>query len=667
MADGGSAVAAAVFPAAQSSVVPDPGAFFHQRLLSSPLPTNSFFQNFVLGDGDQPEYIHPYLVKSSGSALSLCYPSCFTSSQFIYQPFAGDLTLSSDGGGTSRHVVSAFDDLSVTLDLPPSLRFFLIRGSPYITCAATAAEGGAATALSLSSVHAIVGVSSDPSGNRHRVLLNSSQTFLLYSSSSLTFYQVSATEIRSAEGFDGVIRIAYLPDPRHEPVLDRFSSCYPVSGGAAITCPFCVRYRWEKEGSGDLLLLAHPLQLRLLSGDEGGGASVLSDFTYRSLDGDLVGVVGSEWLLKTDPIRVAWHSTRGVAEDGRQEVIAALCKDAGELLKPIATTSSYFFGKAAARAARLALIAEEVSFPEVIPAVASFLKENISPWLDGTFSGNGLLYEPKWGGVVTMQGAADSGADFGFGIYNDHHYHLGYFLYAIAVLSKLEPTWGRRYAPQAYAMVEDFMNQSRSFQGASCTKLRCFDLWKLHSWAGGLTAFSDGRNQESTSEAVNAYYAAALMGLSYGDVELAAAGARLAALEIRSAAAWWHVREEERIYEVDFRRENRIVGIVWSNKRDSCLWFAPTEWKECRLGIQVLPLLPITELLFMDEGFARELVNWASPALEREGVGEGWKGFVYALQGIYDKETALSRTRGLTIFDDGNSLTNMLWWLHSRD
>ncbi|MCI44472.1 beta-glucan-binding protein, partial [Trifolium medium] len=75
------------------------------------------------------------------------------------------------------------------------------------------------------------------------------------------------------------------------------------------------------------------------------------------------------------------------------------------------------------------------------------------------------------------------------------------------------------------------------------TRLRCFDLYKLHSWAGGLTEFADGRNQESTSEAVNAYYSAALIGMAYDDAELAANASTLTSLEILAAKMWWHVKE----------------------------------------------------------------------------------------------------------------------------
>uniref|UniRef100_A0A5B6ZHC3 glucan endo-1,3-beta-D-glucosidase n=1 Tax=Davidia involucrata TaxID=16924 RepID=A0A5B6ZHC3_DAVIN len=652
-----------LFPQTQSTVLPDPSLFFSPDLLSSPLPTNSFFQNFVLKNGDQPEYIHPYLIKSSLSSLTLCYPSQFSNSAFTYQIFNADLTISASNNSNpnSTHIISSYSDLSVTLDLPSSkLRFFLVRGSPFLTCAVTDS-----VALSISTIHAILQFSSNSSLTKYTIKLNNNQTWLLYSSSPVNLSHDISTITSGV--FSGIIRIALLPDsdPRFEAILDRFSSCYPESGDAGFTKPFYLEYKWEKKGWGDLLMLAHPLHLRLLSASD-SEVTVLEDFKYKSIDGELVGVVGDSWVLKTDPVSVTWHSIRDIKEESYPEIIFALVKDVEALNSAtISTASSYFYGKLIARAARLALIAEEVSFPEVIPAIRKYLKDAIEPWLDGTFAANGFLYDKKWGGIVTKQGSLDSGADFGFGIYNDHHYHLGYFLYAIAVLAKIDPVWGRKYRPQAYSLMADFMNLGRR-ANSNYPRLRCFDLWKLHSWAGGLTEFADGRNQESTSEAVNAYYSAALMGLAYGDTHLVAIGSTLSAMEIQSAQTWWHVREGDDLYAEDFTRENRVVGVLWANKRDSGLWFAPPAWRECRLGIQLLPLLPISEVLFSDVVFVRELVRWTLPALAREGVGEGWKGFVYALEGIYDKEGALDKIRSLNEFDDGNSLTNLLWWIHSR-
>ncbi|KAM3286332.1 putative endo-1,3(4)-beta-glucanase ARB [Capsicum chacoense] len=650
-----------LFPLTQSTLLPDPSSFFAPHLLSNPLPTNSFFQNFILKNGDQPEFIHPYIIKSALSSLTLCYPSQSRNPAFIYQNFIADLTVSvlNNPNPNAPHVISSYDDLSVTLDLPSSnLRFFLVKGSPFITCSVM--EN---VSVLISTIHAIL--ECYPNGNRtkYTVKLNNGQTWVLYASSPIDLSH-DESAIRTGV-FSGIIRIACLPNS-DQTCLDRFSSCYPVSGNVVFSQPFCLEYKWEKKGWGDLLMLAHPLHLQLLSAAD-CAVTVLEGFKYNSIDGELVGVVGDSWILKSDPVSVTWHSIKGVKEEACSEIIDALNKDVASLdSNGIATTSSYFYGKLIARAARLALIAEEVCHLDVIPAIRKFLKDTVEPWLEGTFEANGFFYESKWGGIVSKQGASDSGADFGFGVYNDHHFHIGHFLYAIAVLAKIDPIWGRKYRPQAYALMADFMNLSRR-SNSKYARLRCFDLWKLHSWAGGLTEFADGRNQESTSEAVNAYYSAALMGLAYGDTHLVAIGSTLSALEIHAAQTWWHVKEGSTLYGEEFTKNNRVVGVLWSNKRDSSLWFAPPEWKECRLGIQVLPILPITELLFSDVQFVKQLVEWTMPALAREGVGEGWKGFVYTLEAIYDKVGALHKTRSLTGFDDGNSLSNLLWWIHSRD
>ncbi|XP_076896621.1 glucan endo-1,3-beta-D-glucosidase-like [Bidens hawaiensis] len=651
------------FPPTTSTILPPTTTFFS----STPLPTNSSFQNFVLKSGDQPEYIHPYLIKSSHSSLSFSHASFLSNSALCYQIFTPDLTLSASNQNNPNltHVVSSFDDLSLTLDIQPTLRFFLVKGSPYIT-----SQILQPAKLSIKTIHAILELVPNSSKTRFRIALNNGQTWVLYTSTSINLTHDLSTI--TSDDYCGIIRIAVLPNSnsgsgsQFESVLDRFSTCYPVSGQAVFSQPFCVVYKWETKGWGDLLMLANPLHIRLLDNCSVSSVSVLDDFKYKSIDGDLVGVVGDSWVLKPDPVSITWHSVKGVKTESCLEIIEALVKDVNELdSSAIQTTSSYFFGKLVGRAARFALIAEEVGCLDVIPKVRKYLKETIEPWLDGTFAGNGFLYEKTWGGLVTKQGVTDSGADFGFGMYNDHHFHIGYFLYGIAVLAKIDPVWGRKYRSKAYALMADFMTLGKG-SNSMYTRLRCFDLWKLHSWASGLTEFADGRNQESTSEAVNAYYSAALMGLAYGDTHLVATGSLLTSLEIHAAKTWWHVKEGDSIYNADFTSENRVVGVLWNNKRDSGLWFAPAEWRECRLGIQVLPLLPITEALFSDIEFTKQLVEWALPALGREGVGEGWKGFVYALEGVYEKDVAVEKIRGLSGYDDGNSLSNLLWWVFSR-
>ena len=198
-------------------------------------------------------------------------------------------------------MISSFNDLSVTLDISSSkFCFFFIRGSPFLTCSVTGN-----TSISISTIHAILGFYLNNSLTKYTVKLNNGQTWLIYSSSQINF--THSLSLISCDGFSVMIMISILPDsdPKFEAILDRVSFCYPISGDAVFTKPFCLEYKWEKKGWGDLLMLAHPLHVKLLTSEN---VIVLNDFKYKNIDGDLVGVIGDSWLLKLDPISVTWHS-----------------------------------------------------------------------------------------------------------------------------------------------------------------------------------------------------------------------------------------------------------------------------------------------------------------------------------------------------------------------
>jgi len=270
-----------------------------------------------------------------------------------------DLTISSQQTlpNAQNHVISSHSDLGLTLDIPSSnLRFFLSRGSPFITASVTSS-----TSLSITTVHAILSLSSNDAKNtKYTLKLNNNRTWLIYASSPIYLNHEGASV--TSKPFSGIIRVAVLPNPTYETTLDKFSSCYPLSGDATLEDPFRLVYKWQKEGTGDLLVLAHPLHVKLLSNSKTGNVAILHDFKYNSIDGDLVGVVGDSWMLEMNHIPVTWHSNKGVAEESYNEIVSALSKDVQALnSSPITTASSYEFGKLIGRAARLALIAEEHS------------------------------------------------------------------------------------------------------------------------------------------------------------------------------------------------------------------------------------------------------------------------------------------------------------------
>ena len=76
----------------------------------------------------------------------------------------------------------------------------------------------------------------------------------------------------------------------------------------------------------------------------------------------------------------------------------------------------------------------------------------------------------------------------------------------------------------------------------------CLDRYMGHSWAAGLQLSADGKNQESSSEAVNAYSAVAQLGKVTGDAVLEGWGQLLLANEITAARKYTQAYTGNDIY-----------------------------------------------------------------------------------------------------------------------
>ena len=84
--------------------------------------------------------------------------------------------------------------------------------------------------------------------------------------------------------------------------------------------------------------------------------------------------------------------------------------------------------------------------------------------------------------------------------------------------------------------------------------------------------FADGKNQESTSESVNGWYAIYLWGLARGDARVRDLGRLMTSLEIRAAWSYWQMTNGESNFPAPFSN-NKAVGIQWSTKVDYATWF----------------------------------------------------------------------------------------------
>lgn len=384
----------------------------------------------------------------------------------------------------------------------------------------------------------------------------------------------------------------------------------------------------------------------------------------------------------------------------QEDVKTALATDAANF-KPVGggpgvpaiPADPYGAGKTLARAARLAAIADQAGETTTRNTIITTLQGFLQQWLDGdvtyaesyTPTGertNQMRYETQWGGICTSAGLANSGADFGEGWYNDHHFHWGYFMYAFALAIKYDQS-GDFYSnnkEKILYFVRDVMNPSTEDPYFTVTRNK--DWWTWQSYAAGLfLSGNSGRNQESCGEAINCYYGAALLGDAIDNDQLKMLGQLTLAMETLSRIRYYfYTGSVEQSWWAKPFKEQGVVGIHFENMRQSSLFWCINS-PNATLGdnltgffnIQLMPFTPVTKNDVNKAWFdtVSSLITGIMTN-DWDGLPSGWQGYMdmLAAWNAHVEDTgkvSIYRDQLKNIdapgFDDGNSKTNGLFWI----
>lgn len=646
--------------------------YLSSPLNSRPIPTNAWWQNLIIEQGDQPVVACPYMVKCLEDGVVICAPSPLTEENFVASVWHDDWKINIPGCDSCRQVVG-FDPMSVTVQYGSReqavsiARVPLVKGSAFITVLFDSP-----TALELTTIHAIIAVDCHTYGPGTAVVqLNSGTSWLIC-------YEPSANAVLRQDGmgrlvFDrpicGPVRIALVNGS--VPSLLQSRQCIPIGGNVNVNSPdetiawFTVS--WKTIGQGEPLMCALPHhQVSLVN------ATWVDDVgKYWTSKGYLQAVRGHHWQWMERMESLGFSGATPLNGEDKERLSEVVKKDVAGL-EPLSHSlpqDPYFFGKALAKATRIALIADEIGDQESRDMAIHHAKTWFEPWLTGTNS-NCLVYDREWRGLVSKNGANDPNADFGQGRYNDHHFHYGYFAYAAAALAKLCPDWlnsDRRQAVDLF--VRDYCNPapppdaSSTYEGDSADFpfMRCFDFYDGHSWASGLFAFADSRNQESTSEAINAYYGAYLYASVTQRLPLAGFIRTVLELEARTSRTYWHLDDlVQGVYPDIYSKGQAVVGILWSSKADYATFFGANP--EFIYGIQFLPYTPATALLLKREWVARIWPTYLK-AVADNSQSEPWREIINLAYAVVDKQQTIEWTVGNDQHDDGNSASNAYYWI----
>ena len=241
-----------------------------------------------------------------------------------------------------------------------------------------------------------------------------------------------------------------------------------------------------------------------------------------------------------------------------------------------------------------------------------------------------FAYDSTWGGLI---GVKDD--EFGSHLYNDHHFHFGYFIYSAAILAMYDDSFIKDYGQMVNLLIKDFANTDRTDK--NFPYMRNYDFYESHSWANGMGGQDDrGIDQESSSEAMNTWSAIYLWGLITQNKEIENLGIYLYSNEYQ-AIKYYYFDINKNILKEDYKHNS--IGRLFGGRVSYDLWFEP-QIPQTIKGIQVLPMTPAMTYFAYTKDYIRKFYN---DSLEENGSNPSfWYDIWARLVALYDPSTALS-------------------------
>ncbi len=328
-------------------------------------------------------------------------------------------------------------------------------------------------------------------------------------------------------------------------------------------------------------------------------------------------------------------------------------------------TSAYWQGKGLTRATQLASVAEQQGDLAGRDQLLALVRDRIEFWFSGQGSRSYFHYDKGLGTVVTYPDEF-----FAVEQMNDHHFHYGYWIRAAAEIALRDPAWAAkdRWGGMVDLLVADIATAERG--RADFPFLRNFDPYEGHSWASGIGLGASGNNQESSSEAVNAWAALILWAEVTGNRSLRDLGVYLYATEIEAISHYWF-----NLHGLVFPPEYKHVetSMLFGGKYAHNTWW--TDEPRQIHGINLLPIASFSTYLGSDPGFIKR--NLASLKADSETYQQRgklppnpppadiWQDIFAKYLALADPQAALAQWDRHGSVELGDSRSHALHWMLS--
>ncbi|KAF0701707.1 Aste57867_7873 [Aphanomyces stellatus] len=522
---------------------------------NGPIPTNSWWGNLLSNNASgnlDPVYPSPYAVFINKVDASIACSYLFESMHkgplnengaisYYYFPKISNLIFTSSDMN-AKFEVEDWDDLTVQIALKNGesyLRTVLALGQAFMTIEhynlpiRLSSENGIESVNGMPVVGnaEFQGTQLGSDSGKLVVGLNNGQKWFIWwsgvSSSSMDFVYDKINKILKTQGkFCGVVQAAVFHSDDQLSTFEKYAGSYVNRG--VVRCNDChgFEYMWQIKRIGTVtspaLHFAMEHHRHILTIDSKMVPLILHSHTRGPMQAYTIEASQDLWRFQfphSEEVELAscsqFHCPRDPKPDDIKDfhVVDVLME---EVLSPWSLPNSYYFkGKALQKYGTMCLLSAKLSSlddaPILVDLAATALKK-FKALLDDVGSNScdyPLVYDEVYKGVITSEAFAkhDINVEFGNAVYNDHHYHYGYFITATSIAYYLDPSYMHtnvKLFEWISTLVRDVLNSSSNDE--FFPRFRHFDWFLGHSYSHGVTCVVDGKDEESTSEEINCLY-----------------------------------------------------------------------------------------------------------------------------------------------------------------
>lgn len=593
---------------------PVPAAPFRTTaMLERAAPTNQWYSSVMFTRWSEVLHAVPLTAKASAKGLEVGFPRKTVvpterKDVEILYPHKAEITLRPLGFEPKAALLAGHSDWAVDIAFEAGKNAMLTtvaHGSPFVYAQITQGD------LSLDLASSLTG-SLWPVDSRVLLVRDDIKTYAAFAPTGAQWVQVGSSWQMRLPADRRYASVAILPNDQDSTIREFLAQAYSHIVDTRAD------YRVDRQKSE--VLTSFKVKTRTYEGPEGTGIVGLyphhwhqnSGLPQKAL-GSLGSIRGDIRLFASSSFETRYRHTGfvpywpGVQDPAQSKAILGnLSKESRRARRMMLEIGQgpYWQGKGLQRISQLMSVADAQGDVKTRDELLALVKGRFEEWLSGQSKRTYFHYSPTLGTVVSYPEEYDAVKDM-----NDHHFHYGYWIRAAADIGLRDPQWIKpeRWGGMIDLLVADIATAERGRK--DFPYLRNFDPYEGHSWASGVALSPDGNNQESSSEAINAWAGLMLWGALQGRPELVELGTYLYVTEIQAINHYWFD-----IHGLTLPKEyqNVEVSMLFGGKLAHNTWWID-EPRQIH-GINLLPLTSSSTYL----GESPDFVHKNMAALERE-------------------------------------------------